>query len=779
MDPAIARTPSRAIVFEDGLGRRHHTSDAGGQPLEVLTLSEELTAVPSFEFALRERASRLAGFRHASYGHVRGVDKAGSTLAVVSDRVPGVRLSEMLTVAEQQLLPVEIDAALCLVRQLVQAVALLHEQVPDVCHGALAPERIVITSNARLVIVEHVLGAALGQLLYPRERYWKDLRIATPPRAGSPRFDRRADVTQLGAVSLALILGRPLSDDDYPGRVGEIVERVGAVSATGGLEPLPEGMRPWLFRALQLDPRASFASAVEARTELDGVLRNADYTVAPSALEAFLAQYEGCLGTDGTPFAMPPAPAPAMTSPGAGRGHVVQPEKTPAVQPSQAPAPIPAAPPAPAAKAAPAAPARHASGTHTPATHTPAPHVTPTQAPASHVSASRVSASHPPVSHAPMSHPAAGHAPVIPAGVSRAPASRAPAAPRVDPTTFKLSGPAEAPLRSPLEDVEVDMPANAAAPSRRWVAAVAAIVILSGGALAARYYLMPPAAEETGTLVVNTNPSGVAVVIDGSPRGATPLAATLAPGAHLLELVVSDSERRKIPVTITAGGQVSQFIEMPKAVAELGTLIVRSDPSGAKVTVDGHVFGRAPLTLENLTPGSHAVTLENDLGEVKETVTIEAGVTAALVVPMSAPSNAPVSGWIAVNAPADVQIFENGRLLGSSQSDRIMVSVGRHQLEFVNEALGYRATQAVAVSPGQTSTIRPEWPKGALALNALPWADVFIDGKLVGETPIGNVAVPIGPHEILFRHPDLGEHQVTHTVTLGAAARLSVDLRKK
>ena len=171
MDPAIARTPAPSFVFEDGLGTRHHSSDAGNQPLEILTLRAQLTSVPSFEFALRERASRLAGFRHASYGHVRSIDKTGSTLAVVSDRVEGVRLSELLTVAEQQLLPVEIDAALCVIRQLVQAVAMLHEQVPDVCHGALALERVIITPNARAVIVEHVLGAALGQLLLSRENY--------------------------------------------------------------------------------------------------------------------------------------------------------------------------------------------------------------------------------------------------------------------------------------------------------------------------------------------------------------------------------------------------------------------------------------------------------------------------------------------------------------------------------------------------------------------------------------------------------------------------------
>jgi hypothetical protein len=191
------------------------------------------------------------------------------------------------------------------------------------------------------------------------------------------------------------------------------------------------------------------------------------------------------------------------------------------------------------------------------------------------------------------------------------------------------------------------------------------------------------------------------------------------------------------------------------------------------------VFGRAPVTIEGLTPGSHQVTLENDLGSVKETVTIEAGATASLVVPMSTPQGAPVSGWIAVNAPAVMQLFEGGRLLGTSRVDRIMVSAGRHELEMVNEQLGFRATQIVQVAPGQTATVRPEWPKGALALNALPWADVFIDGKLIGETPIGNIAVPIGTHEVVFRHPDLGEQRVTTTVTLGAPSKVSVDLRKK
>ena len=44
-----------------------------------------------------------------------------------------------------------------------------------------------------------------------------------------------------------------------------------------------------------------------------------------------------------------------------------------------------------------------------------------------------------------------------------------------------------------------------------------------------------------------------------------------------------------------------------------------------------------------------------------------------------------------MNAPIELQIFEGNKLLGSSLSERIMVGAGRHELEMVNDALGYRA----------------------------------------------------------------------------------------
>ena len=310
-------------------------------------------------------------------------------------------------------------------------------------------------------------------------------------------------------------------------------------------------------------------------------------------------------------------------------------------------------------------------------------------------------------------------------------------------------------------------------------AAVLLIALTAGLTLAARQFLTEPvAADGMGTLVVQTNPSGAAVDIDGERRGVTPLSLDLPPGRHTLKLTTDDNVR-SMPITIAAGSQVSQFIELPRASSVLGELRVRTDPPGAQVTVDGHAYGKSPLTVEGLAPGVHSVLLENELGSITQEVKIEAGTTASLVVPLTTPRNAPVSGWISVESPIELQVYEDNRLLGTSRSDRIMVSVGRHRLQVVNEPLGYSDTHVVNVTPGKVSSIRPALPKGTMSFNAVPWASVFVDGQQVGETPLGNVSVPIGTHDVVFRHPDLGEKRVRSVVTLGAPAKVSVDMRQR
>jgi len=132
-----------------------------------------------------------------------------------------------------------------------------------------------------------------------------------------------------------------------------------------------------------------------------------------------------------------------------------------------------------------------------------------------------------------------------------------------------------------------------------------------------------------------------------------------------------------------------------------------------------------------------------------------------------------------VNAPFDMELYEQGKLLGSTGIDRIMLPAGRHDIEVVSEALGYREPRTVNVLPNRVASISITLPKGTISLNAIPWATVTIDGENAGDTPIGNLSLTIGPHEVVFTNPQLGEQRRVITVTQRSPVRFSIDLTKK
>ena len=612
INQALARAVTAApIVFRDGFGKRHRfiSADPDKASLEALFLDPELTAVPSFEFALRERVARLAAFRHASFGRVHAVERwsdARSTRALVSDATPGVRLSEMLEEAERRQVRLEIDAAMCLLRQLVSAVAIFHESVRDTEHGAIAPERIVVTPHARLVVVEHVFGGALEQLAFSSVRYWKELRVALPPTAGPLRVDRRADVTQIGVVALSLILARVLRDDEYPAGIESALASASAVSSRSGSKPLTARLRSWLARALQIDVRHAFASAVDARADLEEVLDDGEYLAAPAALEAFLAKYQ----------------EPASCSPASTSGSHAEPSH---------PADDPPARVAPHVEIVLAGPEARPGATGP---------TVPRSGSALPLSLLKLEAA-PPETARPVDTPSLSER-------ARHEDARA---------GFGSIRP-----MSPTEPEEERSEMTVPTPSRRihraLAAAAAVFVFIGGGALVAKRPVFSSArVPSTGKIAVETNTPGVQVVIDGEVRGVTPIGLALEAGPHVMELRTAGSQRA-IPLTIVAGAEIAQYIEMAKADPTTGQLDVRTEPAGARITIDGVQRGTSPATVSDLSVGEHAVALEAEAGSARHVVTIEPGATASLVVQLTAPPpSVSLPGWISVSAPADVEVY--------------------------------------------------------------------------------------------------------------------------
>ena len=133
------------------------------------------------------------------------------------------------------------------------------------------------------------------------------------------------------------------------------------------------------------------------------------------------------------------------------------------------------------------------------------------------------------------------------------------------------------------------------------------------------------------------------------------------------------------------------------------------------------------------------------------------------------------AGWVTFALPVDLQVFQGGQLRGSTRDGRVSLPAGTHQVLLVNTAYEYRQTVSLTVAAGGVTEANVPVPTGSLSVNALPWADVWIDGNPAGTTPLGNLTLPIGPHEIVWKHPTLGERRQNVVVKSRTPARAGID----
>ena len=79
------------------------------------------------------------------------------------------------------------------------------------------------------------------------------------------------------------------------------------------------------------------------------------------------------------------------------------------------------------------------------------------------------------------------------------------------------------------------------------------------------------------------------------------------------------------------------------------------------------------------------------------------------------------------------------------------------------------------IFPGDQSDTLPDDPNAPGGWG--DWLALFdarvIDGKVVGDTPLANVPLALGEHEVVFRHPQLGERRQTAMVQAGVQTRVS------
>jgi hypothetical protein len=213
---------------------------------------------------------------------------------------------------------------------------------------------------------------------------------------------------------------------------------------------------------------------------------------------------------------------------------------------------------------------------------------------------------------------------------------------------------------------------------------------------------------------------------------------------------------------------------VPVAAAPSVAVTITSGTAGDAVTIDGRQIGVTPYPLR-VDGSMHEIRVLNSQAPLMKN---ETALDSPAVQPAAAAlvPNAPRSGGLRLSAPVDVQVLDGERVLGSSADGPVVTTAGVHEFDLVNSEIGYRERRRVEIKAGQIVALTVTPPNGRLNVNALPWAQIWIDGKEAGETPLANVSLSGGPHDVVFRHPQLGERTERVLIKSGGLTRLSITL---
>jgi hypothetical protein len=227
-------------------------------------------------------------------------------------------------------------------------------------------------------------------------------------------------------------------------------------------------------------------------------------------------------------------------------------------------------------------------------------------------------------------------------------------------------------------------------------------------------------------------------------------------------------------VAMVQAGIIVRLLSRPVPQPPIARVTIDSATPGDTVLVDGRDVGVTPLDLP-LDRVSGPIRVVPQPPEA-----VPGSVLAMSNAPQPAPpepapvSEPPRTGGVRIVSPVAVQVLEGDRVLGSSGNGPVFLRPGTHSLELINNQFGYRTAETVQITAGRIVPLTLTPPNGRISVNAQPWAQVFIDGRNVGDTPLANLSVPLGEHELIFRHPQLGERRQTAIVQADALTRVSV-----
>lgn len=164
----------------------------------------------------------------------------------------------------------------------------------------------------------------------------------------------------------------------------------------------------------------------------------------------------------------------------------------------------------------------------------------------------------------------------------------------------------------------------------------------------------------------------------------------------------------------------------------------------------------------------------------------------------------PEPGFLTLDTAPWTEVWVNGEYAGSTPLFRHKLPPGAHTLTLVNEGRAVRGEEHVIIDQGHVRKLKlilgvdetapaldasaetrlaaedcwlPEEESASLTVDTQPWSRVYVDGKLVGSTPLWKAMIPPGHHVIRLVRDDGSASFARVSMSAGETVKLNLSLR--
>jgi eukaryotic-like serine/threonine-protein kinase len=275
-----------SAIGAGGMGEVYRATDTNlGREVAIKLLPDPFVGDPERLGRFEREAKTLASLNHPNIAQIHGLERSGTTPALVMELVEGETLADRIARGR-----IPLDEALPIAKQIAEALEAAHEQ--GIIHRDLKPANIKIRPDGTVKVLDFGLAklaeptaasnaspAALSMsptITSPALVSGVGVLLGTaaymsPEQAKGNPADKRSDIWAFGCVLYEMLTGRQAFDGDSVAAVlARVIEREPDWSAL--VASLPPRLRELVRVCLEKNPRRRRQAAGDVRLDLEQAL---------------------------------------------------------------------------------------------------------------------------------------------------------------------------------------------------------------------------------------------------------------------------------------------------------------------------------------------------------------------------------------------------------------------------------------------------------------------------------------------------------------------------